>query len=401
MPLLLSRRHLLNTGLGAVALPTLRSLAFGRSGAPLVVLVNLRGGMDGLHLLSPADDAVFNDLRADGLRTVATGPQTGHRLDASPTTDFRLHVEAAPLADIWRDRRMAIWPAAGVPLPTRSHFQAQAMMGQGHGQSGEPRSTVGWLAAWAASATYDGPGTVNAISAQGALAPELQGAKHGLAVAGTAGGLAPPGGAFGYAMLESLYRSGSGPAAQAGCDALVGLRGLDQRLPRDDTGRYAQRLSRAYEPAREFGRALAVVAEVARLNPALVAATVDLGGWDTHEGQPGRMADRVRVLASGLGAFDADMAGLPRRCSVLLASEFGRRLRGNRSGGTDHGRAGVMLAFCNRDFSLGQHFGAWPGLAPDELEDGVDLRVAADYRVVIRAVLADLAPAVPAPFARG
>ncbi|MFC7691755.1 DUF1501 domain-containing protein [Paeniroseomonas aquatica] len=113
-----------------------------------------------------------------------------------------------------------------------------------------------------------------------------------------------------------------------------------------------------------------MVAQVAALNPALVAATVDLGGWDTHEGQPGRLADRMRVLAQGLGAFDAEIAGLPCRCTVLVVSEFGRRLRSNRSLGTDHGRAGVMLAFGTRGFGLGRHFGAWPGLAPDLLDEG-------------------------------
>jgi uncharacterized protein (DUF1501 family) len=99
------------------------------------------------------------------------------------------------------------------------------------------------------------------------------------------------------------------------------------------------------------------------------------------------------MLAHGLGAFDADMAGLPRRFTVLVVSEFGRRLRANRSGGTDHGRAGVMLAFgggAGRRFGLGRHFGAWPGLAPDALEEGVDLRVATDYREVFRTVVTDL-----------
>jgi uncharacterized protein (DUF1501 family) len=156
-----------------------------------------------------------------------------------------------------------------------------------------------------------------------------------------------------------------------------------------------------YGPAREFGRALAVVAQLARLNPMLVAATVDLGGWDTHEGQPGRLADRLGMLARGLGAFDADMAGLPRRFTVLVASEFGRRLRGNRSLGTDHGRAGLMLAFGGGGdgrFGLGRHFGTWPGLAPDALEEGVDLRVATDYRDVFRQVIAELAPGRPPPF---
>ena len=399
----LGRRHLLRAGLAAAALPGLRSLAIAEPGtapgAPLLVLVNLRGGMDGLHALSPADDANFVDLRADSLRTPTGGPQAGHRLDATPGTDFRLHAEAAPLAEIWRDGRMAIWPAAGVPQATRSHFEAQAMMGLGQGLRSDRGAATGWLGAWAAGAAPAGA-PVTAVSAQGGLAPEVLGAKHGLGIASLDGGLAPPGGPFGKAMLEALHRDATGPAAEAGRDALAGLRGIDRLLPRDAAGRPLPYAGADYGPAREFGRALAVVAQLAKLNPALVAATVDLGGWDMHEGQPGRMADRMRVLARGLGAFDADVAGLGRRCTVLVASEFGRRLRANRSAGTDHGRASVMLAFGTSGFGLGRHFGDWPGLAPEALDEGVDLRVATDYRDVFRAVVADLAPGAPPPFAR-
>jgi uncharacterized protein (DUF1501 family) len=201
-------------------------------------------------------------------------------------------------------------------------------------------------------------------------------------------------------MLEALYRGGGAPVAEAGRAALAAFAALDGRLARDAGG---QPLAPGadYAAAEGFGRALATVAEVARLEPGLVAATVDLGGWDTHDGQAGRIANRLRVLNAGLGAFDADMAGLPRPWTVLVVSEFGRRLRSNRSGGTDHGRAGLMLAFgggAGRRFGLGRRFGAWPGLAPDALEEGVDLRVATDYREVVRAVLAELAPAGPKPF---
>ena len=112
----------------------------------------------------------------------------------------------------------------------------------------------------------------------------------------------------------------------------------------------------------------------------------------------GRLAARLRVLAAGLDAFATDLADLPRPWTLLVVSEFGRRLRANRSGGTDHGRAGLMLALgggAGRRFGLARHFGAWPGLTPEALDEGVDLRVATDYRAVLRAVVAELAPAGP------
>lgn len=414
-PLLLRRRQLLRlAGLAAAALPLpLRGMAFAaeaREAPPgLLLLVSLRGGMDGLHVLSPADDARFVELRAGaGLRTAAEGARAGHRLDAVPGIDFRLHPEAAPLAAIWQEGRMAIWPAAGVPEATRSHFEAQALMGWGRGRrrdGGGAGTDPGWLAAWAdARRGAAGGAAVTALSAQGGMAPELAGAGRGLAVASLAGGLAPPGGAFGAAMLEALYETDAGLVGAAGRAALARLRTLDRSLARGPDGAvlpYAPANGASYEPAREFGRALAVVAETARRNPALMAASVDLGGWDTHDGQASRLAERVRLLAAGLGAFDRDMADLGRRWTVLVASEFGRRLRPNRSQGTDHGRAGVVLAFGDARFGLGRRFGAWPGLAPEQLEDGVDLRVATDYRDAFAAVLQDLAPGAGLPFRRG
>ncbi|MBK1661142.1 DUF1501 domain-containing protein, partial [Paracraurococcus ruber] len=213
-----------------------------------------------------------------------------------------------------------------------------------------------------------------------------------------------PGGAFGEAMLAALHAGAPGPEAAAGRAALAALHGLDRLLPRNAAGQvqpYAPAPGVDYGPAAEFGRGLATVAQVAKLDPGLTAAAVDLGGWDTHENQAGRLAQRVRVLANGLAALDADLADLPRRWGVVVVSEFGRRLRPNRSGGTDHGRAGTVLAFGGggrRRFGLGREFGPWPGLAPEALEEGVDLRVATDYRDVFRRVIADLAPGAPAPF---
>ncbi|WP_431267986.1 DUF1501 domain-containing protein [Dankookia sp. P2] len=409
MTMLLGRRGLLRAGLAATALPGLRGMAFANPAptreVPLLILVFLRGGMDGLHFLSPADDRDFNELRIPTLRNAAEGERAGERLDAVPGTDFRLHPEAAALANIWREGRMAIWPAAGVPQPTRSHFEAQSIIGWGEGKSGEAHSRAGWLATWAEATGGDAP--VVALSGQDRPVPELIGGRRGLAVPGLARGVELPGGEFGATMLEALHMRARGPVAEAGQAALASLRGLDRLLPRNAAGQvtpYAPANGADYGPAAEFGRGLATIAQVARLQPGLTAAAVDLGGWDTHEGQAGRFDGRVRILNRGLAALDADLRDLPRRWTVLVCSDSGRRLRANRSGGTDHGRAGTVFAFGGggtRGFGLGQRFGPWPGLAADALEDGVDLRVATDYRDAFRQVVAELAPGAPGPFRQG
>lgn len=395
----LGRRALLRAGLATAALPGLRGMAFADTagGPPLLILVFLRGGMDGLHFLSPADDAAFADMRVADLRTLAEGPGAGHRLDAHGGTDFRLHPEAAGLAGIWRDRRLAIWPAAGLPDPTRSHFEAQSLMAGARGTRQDPRAQQGWLSAWTSALAGNAPGPA-AIAGQGGLTPELVGQSRALALPSLAGGLAIPGGRLGAAALEALHAGGQDQVSRAVRSAVDDMRAMDALLPRDGENRvtaYRPANGADYGAAGGFGAALATVAQAAKLHPGLVAAQVDLGGWDTHDGQSWRMTNQVRQLSRGLAALDADLADLPRRWTVLVASEFGRRLRANANGGTDHGRAGTIMAF-GRGGALGGQFGAWPGLHRDALEDGVDLRVADDYREVFRRVMRDLSARAPA-----
>ncbi len=395
----LGRRALLRAGLATAALPGLRGMAFADPAAapPLLVLVFLRGGMDSLHFLSPADDAAFVDMRVADLRTRPDGTAPGHRLDALAGTDFRLHAEAGGLAEIWRDRRMALWPAAGVPEATRSHFEAQALMAGGRGTRQDPRAAQGWLAAWTGALAGNAPGPA-AIAGQGGMTPELIGLSRALALPSLSGGLSLPGGRLGAAALEALHAGGQDSVSLAVRGAIDDMRALDALLPRDGENRvtaYRPSNGANYAGAGGFGASLATVAQAAKLHPGLVAAQVDLGGWDTHDGQSWRMTNLVRMLSRGLAALDADLADLPRRWTVLVASEFGRRLRANANGGTDHGRAGTVMAF-GRGGALGGHFGAWPGLSRDALEDGVDLRVAEDYRAVFRTVMRDLSERAPA-----
>jgi uncharacterized protein (DUF1501 family) len=101
-----------------------------------------------------------------------------------------------------------------------------------------------------------------------------------------------------------------------------------------------------------------------------------------HEYQSGRFRGQVTKLSSGLSAFWNDLAAYHDRMIVVTVTEFGRRLRSNRSNGTDHGRASVMAVLGGR-IRGGRFHGGWPGLEPEALDEGVDLRVATDYRQVL------------------
>ncbi|PWC31469.1 hypothetical protein TSO352_30670 [Azospirillum sp. TSO35-2] len=356
-----------------------------------LVVVFLRGGADTLSLMAPADDPDYRAARAPELRVQTDGEAAGLPLAQTLAAgiDFRLHPEAAPLAELYRDRSLAIVHAAGLTDGTRSHFVAQDLIERGVGdEAALTRTGAGWAARWLGDGAADGMAgdrmTLSAMAAGTGVPAALAGHGGTLAVGDLDRGLAPPGGKATAAVLDGLFRGDDGPYARAGRDALAGLAGIDARLPRGADGKiapYAAEGGAAYETG-EAARGLQTVARLVKMEIGLRLAWVDVGGWDTHENQPGRFANAVRGLSRALAAFHADTNRFHDRVTLVVLSEFGRRLRSNRSQGTDHGHGGAMLALGGR-VAGGRMLGRWPGLASHQLDRGVDLAVTTDYRAVL------------------
>jgi uncharacterized protein (DUF1501 family) len=189
------------------------------------------------------------------------------------------------------------------------------------------------------------------------------------------------------------------------CASLAGLYARDAQLgaPARDALAAAERLARLRtdglrpehgaryprptegELAHAFGGHLAEVAALIRARVGLAAACVDLPGWDSHFAQETIVAPRMRALALGLSAFATDLGPALSRTSVVVMSEFGRRVAENASLGTDHGRGGVMFVL-GGGTPGGMHC-RWPGLDVDRLDGPGDLPVVHDYRDVLAAVL--------------
>ena len=147
----------------------------------------------------------------------------------------------------------------------------------------------------------------------------------------------------------------------------------------------------AYAPAVEYpdtplSASLKTVARSMKADLGLRIATVDYGGWDTHAHQAADFPALLGGLSASLMAFWRDLGPLQSETSVVVMSEFGRRLRSNASGGTDHGRAGAMMVL-GPQARGGRLLGRWPGLANEALEEGADLAVTTDYRAVLAEVL--------------
>jgi uncharacterized protein (DUF1501 family) len=387
--MIISRRDILKATVASGALAVgLPRLAFAENPSGLFVLVFLRGACDGLNLVGPAATREYAEARPPELRVVDAGERAGIRLanGLAGGDDFRLHHEAAGFGELYSAGKLAIVHAVGLTTANRSHFAAQDMMDRGVARENELGAVdMGWLAR-ATHGTAFAPG-LPVIATSPAPAPALAGEPRAIAVPDVAGAAGLPGGDQTRAVLTRLTHGADDAASIATRRLLAATTTLDSKIERGGDGRPAPYANAArYDNTGEAGRALQAVARLAKMEVGLSVAAVDVGGWDTHEGQPGRFNTLAGQLSRGLAAFWGDIPALQARTTVVVMTEFGRRFRANRSNGTDHGRAGVMLLLGGK-VAGGRMYGQWPGLTSQQLEQGLDLAVTTDYRAVLAEAL--------------
>jgi uncharacterized protein (DUF1501 family) len=354
----------------------------------ILIVLHLRGGCDGLNLISPANDAFFVAARAADLRVADSGGDAGYGLanGPDPAIDFRLHKSAGGLAEIYQQKQLAFVHAAGVTNAMRSHFVATDMIQHGVAEPAAlGRVGTGWFARHLNASGETG--IYNAMSMAGILSGEFVGDATALSTPDLDRGFGVPGGAATTAVLERLYASARGGVGATGRHTLSAMAAIDQRLPHDASGKIMPYTAEDDKDTGPLGRGLKGVAELVKADIGLSAASVELGGWDMHDNQPGRFKAAADKLSRAVAAFWNDMAPYHDRLMVVTLTEFGRRLRSNRSNGTDHGRGSVIAVLGGR-VDGGRFYGAWPGTSEDKLEEGVDLAVATDYRRVLTELLA-------------
>jgi uncharacterized protein (DUF1501 family) len=145
----------------------------------------------------------------------------------------------------------------------------------------------------------------------------------------------------------------------------------------------------AIYPKTEVGLALKDVARLIKTDVGLQVACVDFGEWDMHSGMgtvgSGWLRSHLSELAKSLDSFATDLGPTMNRVTLVTLSEFGRRLKENGSGGTDHGHGQAVLML-GGGVRGGRVHGQWPGLAESALLDG-DLAGTTDYRNVLAELL--------------
>lgn len=369
MSVRLNRRVFLNGLLGcsvaASPLVTPITLASAPWETRLVVII-LRGGMDGLDVIQPYGDPDFAALR----RNLAGGPENG-AIDLDGF--YALHPGFASIKPLWDAGEVAFVHAASTPYrDRRSHFDGQDLLEAGTGMD-VPRAnrTDGWL---------------------NRLLQDVPGVRAETA--------------YGIGVDEMLITRGDAEASRWSPDADLRLSPQAQRLLElvyhdDPLFRDAaveaiditQALAEAPElepvetpmmdgmvPARRGGGTRVAEFAAARLRGDTRIAAFSVNGWDMHARQGKAMGRRLAGLADVLTVLRTDLgAEIWGKTAVLAMTEFGRTARENGSQGTDHGTAGAMV-LAGGAVRGSRVYGDWPGLGESALYQGRDLMPTRDVR---------------------
>jgi uncharacterized protein (DUF1501 family) len=350
-----------------------------------LVIVTLYGGNDGLNTVIPYADPVYHSARPE----LAYRPEQVLRLDDA----LGLNPMMTGLAQLWKDKRLAIVRGVGYPDPDRSHFRSMDIW-----QTASPSHPVGagWIGRWL-DATKASPQT--AVSFESVLPPLLVGLGRVGSCVSTDGLQLPNG--ITTKVLDTLSRGAPGESefaarAAAAYSDLVTMAQLIQKT-RHGSGRTAaggpNLATTDLDGDSILGAQLAVVAGCVETGIPTRVYSVSMGGFDTHAEERSGHEYLLKQLDAALTGFVNRMARTDagRRVTVLVYSEFGRRVAANASEGTDHGTAGPMFVLgapVNGGF-----YGAQPPLS--DLDSG-DLRATTDFRDVFGTVLASVLDAEPA-----
>jgi uncharacterized protein (DUF1501 family) len=382
-----NRRQFLSVAAAAAALPQF-SVKWARAEARVdrsLVVVFLRGGMDSLNLLAPVDDKAYVSSRPPALRVAATGKDKGLSIGGvGGGTELLINPAAKPLHNLWQKKQLAFIPASGLHNATRSHFQAMDLIERGVSTDAFNLPREGWLTRLVNGLGQTTPGST--LSMGGAMPQSLSLCETALPISDVWDVDWMPSDNVRDVLLK--MHAGDSALDRASRQAIEATGQLSRKLDRNKAKEPTLReLPKGIRyPDHDFGNKLRFLAEMMRVNPDVQLATADLDGWDMHDNQSYQFAPLASTMAASLHAFHDHLDAIGRPTTIVVMSEFGRRIKANESGGTDHGHGGVMMVL-GQDVNGGQNFGTWPGLATEQLDQGMDLAVTSDFRDVLASVL--------------
>jgi uncharacterized protein (DUF1501 family) len=348
-------------------------------GTPIFVIVTLYGGNDGLNTVVPYTNPIYYQSRPDISYPENTLLALGEGLALNPAM--------TGIKTLWDAKKVAIVRGVGYPKPDRSHFSSMAIW-----QSASPVThlNTGWLGRWVDTQPLD---PMLAISLGSVLPPLLAGAKYSGSVL-PLGGLVIPGGRLAIdcrklsapAMRDSKLMAAAATSmrnlfdlSSAITPVLKAPVPLSEDLPTVNGGNAGGDSN--------LQQQLDIVAKLIAAGSPTRVWSVSLGGFDTHANEANSQAVLLGSVSTSITRFLAQMKVVNRNNDVVVMaySEFGRRVVGNASQGTDHGTSGPVFLFGDR--IKGGFYGDQPSLS--QLVSG-DLAVTTDFRDIYATILDDV-----------
>lgn len=380
------RNFLIQSGIfSATAITSISSNAIvARSANPnsdqkRLIVIFLRGAVDGLNVVVPYSETAYYQARPQ--IAIPQPGKEGGVIDLDGR--FGLHPALAPLMPEWQENSLAFVHACGSPDPTRSHFDAQQYME--NATPGDKQTQDGWMNRLLGVISQKTP--IQAVSV-GETTPEIFSGRMPVAniASGRNGSRALPidrtqlAAAFdqlygGNDALSQTYRQG-----RMAHEAI--MKDLDSEMQMANNGAPS---SNGF--ASDAQRLAQLMLKDSRIELGFMA----LGGWDTHVNQgstQGQLARNLKKLGSGLAALIKGLGNVYQNTTIVVMSEFGRTVKQNDNGGTDHGHGNVIWVLGGK-IRGGKVYGEWPGLSTAQLYQGRDLAITTDFRDVISAVLSD------------
>jgi len=356
-----------------------------------LLVVLLRGGVDGLNVVAPYGD---NDYYA--LRPTIAVPRPGSEkglLDLDG--HFGLHPAMSPLMPFWHNKTLAFVHSAGSPDPSRSHFDAQDYMETG--MPGAHNISTGWLNRLLTQLPSNHspvqgvglgvlmPRILSGAASVATVAPQTKLRKNAIDNPAI------------LAAFNKIYNGRRDVLGKAYSEGVAAHKEVDIALQQglqdegDPMMKEQMVANRNAPSAAEFSNFGQQIAALFNNDPTVQVAFVDFGGWDTHINQgagSGQLAQHLEPLARGLNDLVRGLGRLYENMQIVVMSEFGRTAKENGNGGTDHGHGNVMWLL-GKNVEGGKVYGRWAGLSPAALHEGRDLPTSTDFRSVLAALLTD------------
>ena len=351
----------------------------------MLICIFQRGAMDGLMAVTPFTDQYLQAARPTLFMSAAKDNKTGQLIDLDGR--FGLHPGMRSFEQLFKDKRLAIVHGIGSPNNTRSHFDAQDYM-----ESGTPfdkGTSSGWLNRAVGLMGHEAT-PFSAVSLTSSMPRSFYGNNPTISISNLQDFAIqmkgnPMGANMAAKSFEDLYDdTTSGLLKDTGKESFEAVK-MIQKL---DTKNYKPANNAIY-PNTQLGNSLKQIAQLIKMDVGLEVGFAESGGWDTHFNQGtdlGIFGRNAMDLSNSITAFWNDIGtSYQDDVTVMTMTEFGRTVKQNGTGGTDHGRASCNFILGNSVLG-GMVHGDMKPLAVENLEDGRDLAVTTDFRSVFSEV---------------